>query len=208
MDPILRKLAEAADIKLSKDQEALTEEQTATLEQYLEAEAKKVTDLGTKVGLLETKLSDQDPQAQKLAEAGFTEEAALLLEYKADKEISAFEEKMGEGKILSPATKDLIRESVVDANPAKFAEAFALVAEGDGVVDTSEEGHEHDEGDGGEGSANKAGDKINKLATKLAKSEEISLSEAYDRVAEDEPALWNEHQRAMGGSQHSLVEVI
>ena len=209
MDQIIQRLCEAAGIELSEDQESLTDEQTQTLNQYLDSQSTKVADLEGKVQLLDEKITEasgKDPKIRKLEEEGFVEEAALLLEYKGDKLANTLSEQLGKDLRFSPVVKKLIVASVVDSDETKLHEALALVAKGDGVVDLSEQGHEGG-GDNVSPEDDQAGSEIASLAETLMRAEKLTYSEALDRVIAEKPALWNQHQLSMGGNKSALVEV-
>lgn len=208
VDPILLALAKSAGIELADDATELTEGQRDKLTAFLEGQARSLEDLATSNSLLQKKLDEKDPmgaRAKSLAEAGFDEEATLLLEYKAEKRVRTLSESLPEGKSLTPAVRELVTASVTEGDPTKFDEAFALVASGKGMIDLVEHGTTLGNDDDGDEPAD-LGDKINQLAEVEAKEKQISFAEALDVVQRKNPALWNEYQRSMG-SNKAVMEV-
>lgn len=202
MDPILVMLAELAGVEISEDAESLTDEQGTKIKEWATGLQKSVSDATAKINLLETKLEEnQDPEEAKivsLREAGFGEEATLLDEYRADKAIRELSEKVPEGSKLTSAAEAEMRKFVKEKDAAALQNFLGLAVQGKAVVDLSEKGTEQNPSDD---KADDLGAELVGMANKLAKEEEISFSEAMDRVQQDNPSKWNEYQLSLGSSK-------
>lgn len=208
MDPILVTLAELAGVELSEDADSLTDEQREKIKEWAEGLNKSVSDATAKINLLETKLDEaEDPDERKvknLREDGYEEEATLLEEYRADKAVRELSEKVPEGSKLTKPAEEKLRAFVKDKDHTALQELLTLAVEGKAVVDLSEKGT----GDGG-GSDDDTPDDLGKelieMANTMAKEDEITFSEAMDRVAQQNPDKWNEYQLSMGSSESATI---
>ena len=203
MDPILVELAELAGVELSEDDEQLTDDQRSTIKTYLESNETRVKDLTATNGVLTKKLESMvnpdDKRVKTLAEAGFTEEAKLLAEYRGDHLMKKLSETLSAGSQLSPVVETCIRKYADGSDDKHLQEAFKLVASGKGIVNLTELGSEgsDDDDEGDEDS----GEKLLALADKLAKDKEMEFSDALDEVSKTNPELWNSYQASMGSHQ-------
>ncbi len=207
MDPILAQLAKLAGIELSEDAEALTDDQSAKVKDWVEAQKKDKADADTKITLLEKRLEDLeddgDKETRTLREAGFEEEATLLNEYRADKAVRRLSEDVPSGQALTPVAETHMRAYVLDDDQKALGELLKLAFDGKATVDLVE--HGTIEADDDDTTPTESGNELVALATKRAKADEISFSDAMDLVAAEEPKKWNEYQLSMG-SQQAVVE--
>jgi phage I-like protein len=204
VDPILMLLAEQAEIEVSEDAESLSDEQRDAIKQWLNDQAKSLSDATGKIGLLNKRLEElEDPAKAKvrnLAEAGFKEEAALLSEYRADKLIMTLSEALPEGKKLTPVAIEKARKYAIDSDMKVFTEVLEMALAGKATVDLSEKGTSGG-GNEGHGEPSEAGDKLVALANAKAKEDSIPWSEAMSLVANENKQLWNEYQLSLGSSK-------
>ena len=205
VDPILFALAKSAGLKLSEDATELGAKDRASIEEYLQGESGKITDLEAKLDLVQTKLDgsedDNTKQARNLAEAGFKDEAKLLSEYRGEKLAKKLAKELPKGSEFTPAVEEKLMAFATDNDPTRLQEALAIVASGKGVVDLSEHGSSGSgsEGDTPAGSVDNASTKLIALAEAVVKdNSEINFSDAMDQVAGENPNLWDEHQKSMG----------
>lgn len=203
MDPILAQLAQLAGIELSEDAEALTDDQGAKIKEWAEGLDKSASDANTKISLLETRLEDLeddgDKKARTLREAGFEEEATLLNEYRADKAVRRLSEDVPSGQALTPVAETHMRAYVLEEDQEALGELLKLAFEGKATVDLVE--HGTIDADDDTDTDTEAGTELVSMATKRAKEDDISFSEAMDLVAAEEPKKWNEYQLSMGSHQ-------
>ncbi len=190
MDPILVALAESAGVDLSDDQTELTDEQREAIAEH-QAEAKTaLTDAEASVTTLEEKLAKSDPKGAKmrsLADAGFEAEAEEIALARGDRLVRNLEGEI-EGEFqLAPVIADELRAYAEDSDVDHLITIAGKFASGKALVDLEE--HGSSEGGGGadnDSDADKgAGDKLVALAEKMAKEDEISFTEALDKVLED-----------------------
>lgn len=202
MDPILRQLCEQAQISLSEDQTELTEDQRTELNEFLASEKKKLDDATTKINLLEDQIEETDPEkakAKSLEEAGFSEEAKLLSEYRADRMVTQLEEFVPEGRQLSPAAKKVIREYALEQTQENLTAMHKVLLSDGGTVDLRElgssgGGENEEKDDSGHALANK----ILTESQKVADEKKISLAEAMDEYSRSHPDEWNQYQESLG----------
>ena len=190
MDPILVALAESAGVDLSDDQTELTDEQREAIAEH-QAEAKTaLTDAEASVTTLEEKLAKSDPKGAKmrsLAEAGFEDEAKEIALARGDRLVRNLEGQVDGEFQLAPVVVDEMRAYAEDSDVDHLITIAGKFASGKALVDLEE--HGSSEGGGGadnDSDADKgAGDKLVALAEKMAKEDEISFTEALDKVLED-----------------------
>ena len=199
MDPILRQLAEQAQITLSDDQSELTEDQQKALQKFLSDQKKTFDETSAKVTTLEKQLADtEDPdkaRARSLEELGFPEEAKLLSEYRADRMVKTLGEFAPKGHRLSPAAEKVAREYALEQTPENLAELHKMLLSEDATVDLRELGTvatTDDEGDDDDPAA-----KALEEAEKIAKEKEISIGEATSIYFKEHPSEWNKYQRSL-----------
>ena len=177
VDPILQQLCEAAGIELSEDQTELTEDQRSKLESHLQNRESQVTTLTEENADLKRQLAEKDPEGDRqrsLSEAGFTEEATLLAEYRADRTERQFVESIPEGfKPTKPFT-DAVRAYGLTLDESKLAEALELSLAGKATVEVGERGSN---GPGKEGSIDNPELELDKLAK--AKQKELGDDTSY-----------------------------
>jgi hypothetical protein len=197
-------LAKSAGLKLSEDATELSAKDRASIEEYLQGESGKITDLEAKLDLVQKKLDgsedDNTKQARNLAEAGFKEEAKLLSEYRGEKLSRELESELPKGSELTPAVREKVMAYATDNDPTRLQEALAIMASGKGVVDLDEHGSSGSgsDGDTPAGSTD-ASAKLIALAEAVTKDDsEINFSDAMDQVAGENPDLWDAHQKSMG----------
>ncbi len=204
MDPILAQFAKLAGIELSEDAEALTDDQSAKIKEWAEGLDKSASDANTKISLLETRLEDLeddgDKKARTLKEAGFEEEATLLNEYRADKAVRRLSEDVPSGQALTPVAETHMRAYVLDDDQEALGELLKLAFQGKATVDLVEHGTIEADDD----TDTESGVELVSLATKRAKEDDISFSDAMDLVAAEEPEKWNQYQLSMG-SQKAVI---
>lgn len=206
MDPILLALATSAGLELSEDATELSAEERTAIEKHLQDESGKTANLEAKITLLEQKLDgaddDQSERARNLAEAGFEEEAQLLSEYRGEKLAKELAANLPKGSALTPAVETAMKAYATESDTKHLHEALALMASGKGIVSLEEIGTSGG-GSGGDapGGGEEASAKLIGLAETLAKEEEISFSEAIDRVSAENEDLWSAHQREMGSKE-------
>ena len=206
MDPILVQLAKLAGIELSEDAEALTDDEGAKIKEWAEGLNKSASDANTKISLLETRLEDLEPdgdkKARSLKEAGFEEEATLLNEYRADKAVRKLSEDIPSGQVLTPVAETHMRDFVLEEDQKALGELLKLAFEGKATVDLVEHGTILDPD--ADTKPTESGTELVDLATKRAKADDISFSEAMDLVAAEEPEKWNQYQLSMGSQQATI----
>ncbi len=206
MDPILVQLAKLAGIKLSEDAEALTDDEGVKIKEWAEGLNKSVSDSNAKISLLEKRLEDLeddgDKETRTLREAGFEEEAILLNEYRADKAVRKLSEDIPSGQVLTPVAETHMRDFVLENDQKALGELLKLAFEGKATVDLVERGT-HD-ADDDTNTDTEVGDELVSMATKRAKENEISFSDAMDLVAAEEPEKWNQYQLSMGSQQATV----
>lgn len=208
MDPILVQLAKLAGIELSENAEELTDDQNAKVKDWVEAQKKDRADADTKISLLEKRLEDLeddgDKETRTLREAGFEEEATLLNEYRADKAVRKLSEDIPSGQVLTPVAETHMRDFVLEDSQEALGELLKLAFQGKAAVDIVEHGTV--DADSDTDTDTESGDELVNLATKRAKEDEISFSDAMDLVAAEEPEKWNEYQLSMGSQQATVEE--
>ena len=208
VDPILLQLAKAAGIELSEEATELTDDQRKTLESHLsdnKSELEKLEGVTKERDDAKARLVKlEDPtkaKAKSLHEAGFEDEAKLLEELAAEREIKRLGDMLPEGFVYSPTVKDKLTEYAASRDPKHLQEAFSLVVSGKGTVDLTEHGSS-----GGGKDDEDPGAEFNSLSEALAKSADITLAEAQDQIAEEKPELLEAHEASMrrvlvGGGQ-------
>ncbi len=207
MDPILRQLCEQAQIKLSDEQVELTEEQRTALKDFFEKRESDFKDTNSKVKLLEEKLAaKEDPdekKARSLEEAGFTEEAKLLSDYRADRLVKSLGEFVPEGHQLSPAAEKEARKYALEQNTDNLENLHKVMLSGNGTVDLSEIGTSLKKDDDDDDSDSLAAT-ILEESGKISKEQEIPLADAMSVYAKANPEKWNEYQESMGGHMATM----
>ena len=205
MDPILRQLAEQAKITLSDDQSELTEDQQKQLSEFF----KGIQETAAKVPSLEKQLADTEDQdkakARNLQEAGFTEEAALLSEYRADKMVKQLGEFVETGKTLSPAVQVLAREYALEQTPEKLLALHKGLLSKSATVDMRELGRSGEDDDDTETeSSTELADKILGESAKLALEHKIDIGAAMSMYSLEHPDEWNEYQKSIGADMATM----
>jgi len=203
MDPFLRQLAEQAKIILSDDQSELTEDQQKQLDEFF----KGIQEAAAKVPSLEKQLAETEDQdkakARNLQEAGFTEEAALLSEYRADKMVKQLGEFVETGKALSPAVQVLAREYALEQTPEKLLALHKGLLSKSATVDMRELGRSGEDEDDTESSTELA-DKILGESAKLALEHKIDIGQAMSMYSLEHPDEWNEYQKSLGADMAKI----
>ena len=203
MDPFLRQLAEQAKITLSDDQSELTEDQQKQLDEFF----KGIQEAAAKVPSLEKQLAETEDQdkakARNLQEAGFTEEAALLSEYRADKMVKQLGEFVETGKALSPAVQVLAREYALEQTPEKLLALHKGLLSKSATVDMRELGRSGEDEDDTESSTELA-DKILGESAKLALEHKIDIGQAMSMYSLEHPDEWNEYQKSLGADMAKI----
>ncbi len=200
VDPILLQLCEAAGIEIAKDATELTDDQRESITTYLTEQATASKTVADERDSLKKQLADlEDPESAKvrsLAEAGFAEEATLLAELAAERELTQLEGMLPDGHIYTKPTKEKLAEYSQDRDPVKLREAFELVVSGKGTADTRELGSSG----GTKDDDTDSGSEFNLEVAKLMREDkELSIAEAMDRVIETKPSLYEAHELQMRG---------
>jgi phage I-like protein len=202
MDPILRQLAEQAQVTLSDDQTELTEEQSKAIAKFFADQAKEHGDLTAKVSLLEKQLADtQDPEKARqksLEEAGFVEEAKLLSEVRADKMVGRMAGFLPKDRQFSPVGEEAIRGYALEQTTENLNSLHEVLLNGKGIVDLSEIGSAGAEEDKGDPTSDSLAGEILAESQKIADEQKITLGEATSVYARKNPEKWNEYQKSMG----------
>lgn len=200
LDPILRQLCEQAKIEVEKDQVELTEAQGKSLSEFLSSKDQKSKDDSTKISLLEKQLADtEDPEKKKarnLEEAGFSEEAKLLSEYRADRMVTSLGEFVPEGHQLSPVAIQEIRKYALEQTSDNLEGVHKLMLSGKALVDMRTIGTEGSDDNPDENVAAK----MLSEAHKIAEEQKITFSEAISAYAKLHPQEWDDYQESMGAS--------
>lgn len=206
VDPILLALAKSAGLELSEDVTELSADERTAIEKHLQEQSGKPAELEAKIALMQKQLDDsEDPQSQQaksLAEAGFEEEAKLLSEYRGEKLAKSLAENLPEGSTLTPAVVEAMKAYAVESDTTHLHEALSLMASGKGIVVLEEIGSSGGgNGDTPGGNSESAADQLTTLAEAMSKDEEIPISEAFDRVSDENPKLFRQHQMEMGSKE-------
>lgn len=197
MDPILLQLAKAAGVEIDKDAKELTDDQRSAITTHLsdhESEDGKMEKERDEIKAQLLKLEDpQKAKVRSLSEAGFEDEAKLLSELSAEREVRKFDELLPDGVIYSKATNEQLIAYASSGDPNELRKAFHLVVSGIGTVDTRELGSS---GGAKDGDAD-PGDEFNALVDALVLTEKISLTEAQDKISDSKPELLEAHEQSM-----------